>query len=284
MMLRCALIQTANAYPAMPARLEDLAQLKPKLEELRRCNAAHNLGLAAEAKGMGARVVCLGQLFAAPYFASSPDPLWLALAEDALKGPTVKEVCRAAYENALIVVAPLYELDAGSRYDAAVVVDERGVVLGRVRRARVRAEEKTLFSSGAPEPRVFETSAGRIGVVLGYDRHYDAATRALARAGADVIFAPAAESGGKARRLWEPESLADAARHRVFIGAANRRGAEKPFAAEYFGLSHFAGPDGLKLANLSQHPELVVSDLDVEALRRPDPSGWDLRRDDVPYV
>lgn len=297
--MRAALTQTVNAFPAMPERMEDLPQLEKKLEDLRRANVAHNLTLVAEAKGMGAHIVCLGELFPAPYFALQEHPMWRALAEDALRGPTVREVCKSAYENGVIIIAPLYELDAasGKRYNTAVVVDERGVVLGRYRKTHIPcgANEKGRFSEtfyygpgdavdGGEHFPVFGTSAGRIGVAICYDRHFEGVVRSLARAGAEVVFSPAVTFGAKSRRLWDIEFLADAARHRVFIGGSNRLGKEKPFGQDYFGGSYFAGPDGLRMANLSQHPNLVVADLDLEALRRPDPSGWDLRRDERPDI
>jgi len=43
-------------------------------------------------------VVCLGELFTAPYFALGEDPLWFGLAEDALDGPTVRTLSTLARE------------------------------------------------------------------------------------------------------------------------------------------------------------------------------------------
>ncbi|MDE2293023.1 MAG: acyltransferase [Elusimicrobia bacterium] len=293
--VRCALTQTCNAYGAMPDKVDGLASLAPRLEEVRRANVAHNVQLIEEAKGMGAKVVCLGELFPAPYFALTENPMWLQMAEDALKGPTAKEICKAAYENAMIVVAPLYELDAktGRRYNTAVVVDERGVVLGRYRKTHIPcgANEKGKFTEtfyygpgdppdGQPYFPVFETSAGRLGVNICYDRHFEGVVRSLARAGAEIVFSPAVTFGAKSRRMWEHEFIVDASRHKVFIGGSNRLGTEKPFDQEYFGGSYFAGPDGVKLANYSKHPNLVVSDLDMDVLRQADSSGWDLARDE----
>ena len=297
--MRFALTQTVNAYQAMPAAVDDLPSLAPKLEDVRKANVAHNISLIEEAKGMGARAVCLGELFPAPYFALQEHPMWLALAEDALKGPTIKEVCKAAYENGMVVVAPLYELDAetGKRFNTAVVVDERGVVLGRYRKTHIPcgANEKGRFTEtfyygpgdppkGEPYYPVFETSVGKIGVNICYDRHFEGVVRSLSRAGAELVFSPAVTFGEKSQRMWGLEFRVDAARHRVFIGGSNRLGSEKPFNQEYFGSSFFAGPDGERLPNLSQHPNIVVSDLDLAALRRPDPSGWDLKRDERPGI
>jgi predicted amidohydrolase len=84
--------------------------------------------------------------------------------------------------------------------------------------------------------------------------------------------------GAKSERMWELEFEVDAARHGLVIGGSNRRGSEPPWNQPYFGRSHFVGPGG-RLANLSAHAELVVSEVDLGALARPDPAGWNLRRD-----
>ena len=84
--------------------------------------------------------------------------------------------------------------------------------------------------------------------------------------------------GAKSERMWRLEFAVDAARHNVFIGGSNRAGVEAPWNQPYFGDSHFVGPNGA-LANVSTHPELVISDVDLSTLSKPDPSGWNLTRD-----
>jgi predicted amidohydrolase len=81
--------------------------------------------------------------------------------------------------------------------------------------------------------------------------------------------------------MWELEFAVDAARHNVFIGGSNRLGAEPPWDQEYFGASHFVGPNG-PVAALEGPPQLVIADLDLDERRRPDPSGWNLARDRRP--
>ena len=64
----------------------------------------------------------------------------------------------------------------------------------------------------------------------------------------------------------------------TLIGGSNRCGAEQPWNQDYFGRSHFVGPEG-PLPDASGHPNLVVADLDLDSLAAPDASGWELRRD-----
>lgn len=298
--VRAALTQTVNAYRDMPARVEDLPRLKDKLLDVRRANVEHHVQLMAAAKGQGAQVICFGELFPGPYFALRHDPMWAALAEDAATGDTVTRLRAAAKEQALVVVAPIYELDpSGKRFNTAVVIDERGLVLGRYRKTHIPhgKNEQGSFLEGHYYERsngdcgggaknisknsyfpVFETSVGRLGVAICYDRHFEGVMWSLAREGAELVFSPAVTFGEKSQRMWHLEFQVDAARHNVFIGGSNRKGAEPPWNQPYFGDSHFAGPNG-KLPNLSKHDELVVSDVDLGELSRGDPSGWNLARD-----
>ena len=306
--LRAALTQTVDAFREMPRRAADLGRLKDRLGDIRAANLEHNIALIRAARARGAEIICLGELFASPYFALEKNPMWRALAEDAATGPSVRILRQTAADLKLIIVAPIYELDArtGKRFNAAVVIDEKGRVLGKYRKTHIPegANEKGCFTEtfyyGRGEGRpnspstailgknphfpVFQTTAGKIGVAVCYDRHFEGVVRALARAGAELILSPAVTFGAKSRRLWDLEFLVDACRHRVFIGGSNRRGTEKPWGQSYFGRSYFAGPDGNKLKNLSRNPRLVISDLDLGSLKRPDPSGWNLARDARPEI
>jgi beta-ureidopropionase len=304
-MLRVALTETCNAYSPMPGTVAELPSLARRLDDVRAANLEHHAALIAAAAGVGARVVGLGELFAMPYFALSRDPMWLPLAET-LDGPTVTAMRRAARDHAVIVVAPIYELDpaSGRRFNTAVVIDERGELLGRYRKTHIPVGEneqntfcETFYyqaSDGAlgdwpanrsanPYFPVFETSVCKLGVAICYDRHFAGVMQSLAENGAELVLSPAVTFGAKSRRMWELEFPVDAARHRLFIGGSNRRGIEPPWNQEYFGASYFAGPDG-RIEPTVAPDRLVVADLDLDERHRPDPSGWDLARDLRPEI
>lgn len=296
-LVRAALTETRNAFSEMPKSVSDLGSLAGKLNALREANVAHHIELLESAKRQGCQIVGFGELFAGPYFALAERELWRDLAEDALDGPTVRAICQAARELQLIVIAPIYELDTGSgkRFNTAVVIDETGTVLGRYRKTHIpcgvneRASFHETFyyerSDGGPAGYfpVFETSLGKIGVGICYDRHFEGVMSSLAANGAELVFSPAVTFGEKSRRMWELEFEVDAARHSLFIGGSNRKGCEPPWDVEYFGASHFAGPDG-KLPNLSERAELIISDVDLDSLKSADSSGWDLGRDCRPEI
>jgi N-carbamoylputrescine amidase len=304
--VRAALTETRNAYHPMPTSLAELSGLSGSLEAIRAKNVAHHVELIRRAARDDVHVLCLGELFTGPYFALHRDPMWFELAEDARAGPTITTLREVAREVEMILIAPLYELDPDSRtrFNTAVVIDERGELLGKYRKTHIpsgtnecasfcedfyygpsdgRLDDTPANNSKNPFFPVFQTRVGRIGISTCYDRHFPGVARSLAAEGAQIVFSPAVTFGEKSRRMWELEFLVDAARHNLFIGGSNRKGNEPPFDVEYFGASYFCSPGG-RLANRSQHEELVIADLDLDELSAEDPSGWDFARDTRPEI
>ena len=305
--IRVALTETCNAYPGMPASVDALHALVGRLDAVRAANVAHHIELVHASAAAGAQLVSMGELFTGPYFALGRDPMWLDLAEDALTGPTVTALRETARETGLILVAPIFELDPrnGRRFNTAVVIDETGVILGRYRKTHIPVGEneqaafcETFYYdksdgdlgiwlrniSSNPFFPVFETRLVKLGVAICYDRHFEGVMSALAGNGAELVLSPAVTFGAKSRRMWDLEFPVDAARHNLYIGGSNRRGVEPPWTQEYFGASYFAGPSGVVPRVASPRPELVIADLDLDALHGPDPSGWNLARDRRPDI
>jgi beta-ureidopropionase len=303
--LRAALTQTVNAYRDMPATVAGLPALAGRLADIRRANVDHHVALLHAAAARQVRIICFGELFTGPYFALGREPMWLDLAEDAATGETVTRLREAARAAGVIVVAPIYELAAdGRRFNTAVVIDERGELLGKYRKTHIPSgrNEQASFcedfyyqrsdgdngrgpavESDNPHFPVFATSVGRVGVATCYDRHFEGVMGSLASGGAQLVFSPAVTFGAKSQRMWPLEFAVDAARHNLFIGGSNRKGSEPPWNQPYFGDSHFVGPGG-RLADASDHPELVIADLDLAELSAADPSGWNLARDLRPDI
>ncbi|MEZ6186547.1 MAG: nitrilase-related carbon-nitrogen hydrolase [Planctomycetota bacterium] len=300
MSLRLALTQTVCPVQDLPP-LDRLEEVRPRLAELRDACVEHHLDLLRRAKGRGAQLVCFGELFHGPYFALTQHPVWRDMAEDARRGPTVRAVSRAAAALGVAVVAPIYELDpeSGQRFNTAVVIDAKGEVLGTYRKVHVPQgqNEQGVFDeryyydgsdglmvqgpANVSDNRffpVFQLEGVRVGVAICYDRHFEGVMRSLAQNGAQVVVSPAVTFGEKSRRMWRQEFAVDACRHRIVIAGSNRLGQEPPWNQAFFGESHVVGPEG-PLNDLSEDPRLVIVDVALDTLTRPDPSGWNLRRD-----
>jgi beta-ureidopropionase len=301
--VRVALTETRNAFADMPASMDALEALAPRLDELRAANVEHHVDLARQAAAAGAQLIGFGELFTGPYFALETRAFWRELAEDARDGPTTTRLREVARELGIVIVAPLYELDdaSGKRFNTAVVIERTGEVLGIFRKVHIPAGRneqgefhETFYYEGSDGALrngpaniskndyypVFETSVGRIGIAICYDRHFPVSVAALAANGAQIVLQPSVTFGATSQRMWPLEAQVDALRHRVYVCPSNRRGPEKPWGIEYFGRSGCFGPSG-PLEARDAGPGLRIFDLDLDALTAGD-SGWDLARDARP--
>lgn len=299
--MKVALTETVNAYQGMPTNVGELHTLSDKLDAVREANITHHLQLIADAATLGVQALCMGELFAGPYFALGEDPMWLEMAEDAQNGATVRAMCEAAATHKMVLVAPIYELDSasGNRFNTAVVIESDGSIVGKYRKTHIPAgtnDAGTFYEtyyydrsdgqlgtsskniSENPFFPVFETSAGKIGIAICYDRHFPGVMKALAEQGAELVFSPAVTFGQKSQRMWELEFEVDAARHNLYIAGSNRKGSEAPWNQEYFGASYIVGPNG-RAERIDAPEGLVVAEIDLAELYEPDPSGWNLARD-----
>lgn len=304
-MLRIAVTQTRNMFAPMPHTVPELPALEEQLDAIRDANLEHHEELVDAAAGQGVKILGFGELFAAPYFAMTDLPMWRGLAEDAREGPSVTRMRHAARRHGMVIVAPIYEKDpsTGELFNTAVVIERDGEVLGTYRKTHIPdgTNEKATFSerfyygpsdggmaneasavcsSNRYFP-VFETSVAKVGVSICYDRHFEGVVATLAAGGAQVVFSPAVTFGDKSQRLWRTEFATDASRHNVYIAGSNRIGGEPPWNIPFFGDSHVVGPHGV-LENHAAPGELIIADLDLEALAAPDPAGWRLGADQRP--
>jgi N-carbamoylputrescine amidase len=77
-------------------------------------NVARAIAGVRSAHARGAQVICLQELFNAPYFCKSLDINWFDLAEP-IPGPTTERMQALARELAVVLVVPIYERQAAGR-------------------------------------------------------------------------------------------------------------------------------------------------------------------------
>src|SRR5580765_7931627 len=90
-----------------------------------------------EAAEKGAQIVCLQELFNAPYFCKSQKHERFDLAE-AIDGPTIERMQKVAAELEMVIIVPIFERQAAGVYrNSAAVIDADGSVLGAYRKMHI---------------------------------------------------------------------------------------------------------------------------------------------------
>jgi len=255
-----------------------------------------------EAAGRGAQIICLQELFNAPYFCKSQQVERFDLAEP-VPGPTTDRLAAVAKELAVVIVVPLFERQAAGVYrNSAAVIDADGELLGVYRKMHIPDDplynEKFYFTPGDAQTAsnatggfaVWKTRYATIGVLICWDQWYPEAARITALLGAEVIFYPTAigwhpsekdEFGEAQVQAWQTAQRAHAIANGVYVASPNRCGHEDEPGTnglEFFGHSFIADPFGRVLVEAGTEPEVLVAQCDpavIESTRR----SWPFLRD-----
>ncbi len=248
---------------------------------------AKHVEMIGQAAAQGAQIVCLQEIFFGPYFCAEQEPKWFKTAEPD-DGPTVTRMRELAREHQLVLVVPFFEKEFdGVFYNTAVVIERDGTVLGKYRKTHIPQVgpifwEKYFFKPGNLGYPVWDTSVGKVGVFICYDRHFPEPARMLGLKGAELTFNPSATIESLSKHLWQLEQPAHAVANGFFVGAINRVGEELVDGARFYGSSYFCDPRGKIVAQASDRDdEVLVADLDlgvIEEVR----TTWQFFRDRRP--
>jgi len=264
-----------------------------------------------EAASRGAQIVCLKELFNAPYFCKSQKCERFDIAEP-IPGPTTGHMQALAKELSVVLVVPIFERQARGVYrNSAAIIDADGSLLGVYRKMHIPDDplfnEKYYFTPGdtavddrldkigaiakqASGFRVWHTRYANIGVLICWDQWYPEAARITSLLGAEILFYPTAigwhpaeksEFGAAQVDAWRTMQRAHAIANGVFVASPNRVGHEDEPGTngiEFFGNSFIADPFGRLLADAGTEPEILVARCDpklIEETRR----NWPFLRD-----
>jgi predicted amidohydrolase len=227
--------------------------------------------IIADARAAGAGLLVLPDAALGGYLTDlrHPDPEALppALKPD---DPVLASVAGLAAE--MVVCVGYCEADGDDRYNAAVCVCGDGV-LGRHRKVHLPAGEVAAYRAG-DRFAAFDTPAGRIGMLIDYDKTFPEAARSLALDGADIIACLSAWPTSLTNRaprlaqdrqawLFDLYDCARAAENQLVLVSANQTGAMG--GMRFLGQSKVVGPAGNILARTWGRAGLAVAELDVAA-------------------
>ncbi len=253
-----------------------------------------------EAAKQGAQVVCLQELFRSRYFCQK-EAATLSQWAEPIPGRTTEALSPLCPKLGVAVVASLYEkseippsppFDKGGLggFNTAIVIDADGTVAGKYRKVHIPDDlknyygESFYFQKGDLGYPVCKTRFATVGLQVCYDQWFPEGARALAQAGAQIIFYPTAIGFGdlspstpplltkergmggevlKAKQEDEKEAWITVQRghaisNGVFVAACNRVGREDHI--NFWGTSFVCDPMGRVLGKASADKEetLVV--------------------------
>lgn len=228
-------------------------QFDPKIGLVRE-NRVRILGLIDEIAGQGAKLVVFPECALSGYVFEDIDEA--RAASEPVPGPSTQAIAATCQQLGVYAVVGMLEEAGEAIYNSAVLCGPEGLV-GVYRKTHLPFLGVDKLAALGPDPyRVYETSIGRIGMLICYDLRFPEAARCLALEGADVIALPTNWPQGADA---SPDFIAPtrAMENRLFLVAVNRAGQER--GARFIGKSQIVDPAGRRLAMAQTTDETIIT-------------------------
>lgn len=224
-------------------------------------NIARGLENLETAARNGAKLACYAELAFEWFHPQRPAAGDVRSLAEPIDGALVSAFRDKARELGIVVVLNLFERQDDATFDSSPVIDADGTLLGVTRMVHITEyacfHEQGYYTPGDTGAPVFRTRAGNIGVAICYDRHFPEYMRALALAGADLVFVPQAGAVGEwPEGLYEAEMRVAAFQNGYFVALCNRVGREDRL--EFSGESFVCAPDGAVIARAGRGTEEIL--------------------------
>lgn len=190
--------------------------------------------LVMEAVNKGAKLILLPELFERQYFCQERRYDYYEFAKPVMENEAVKHFTNVSSKTGTVLPISIYEKDGNVLYNTVAMLDS-GNFLGIYRKTHIPDDhfyqEKFYFTPGNTGFKVFDTTAGRVGVGICWDQWFPETARSLTVNGAEIILYPTAigsepvlnaDSCGHWRRTMQGHSAANI----IPVAAANRIGTE----------------------------------------------------------
>ncbi len=219
-----------------------------------------------------ARLICLPEFSLLPYFPASTDPAGFAWAESLPGGESERFFSELARERQAYVIGSLFEKTPdGKHYDTATIHDPMGALVGFTRKVHIPYGEgynERHFFGGGDEYPIHQLENLAVAAPTCYDQWFPEMARICALNGAEFIFYPTAigseptDPDIDSADAWQTVMRGHAVANGVFIGAANRVGAQPPVT--FYGSSFVCDPMGRILAQAGRDTvEVITAELDA---------------------
>jgi len=175
-----------EVQPPQPRRVR-LATIfrKPQDGKIGRDNLQQFAELIARAAERQADIICLPE--GATLYGTKRTYVQVA---EPIPGPSCAFLGKLAKKHRLYIVAGIFEREGPAVYNTSILLGRDGKLVGKYRKVCLPREEIDGGVTPGDAFPVFDTDFGRIGMMICWDNQFPAPARALAQAGAEVIFMP----------------------------------------------------------------------------------------------
>lgn len=235
-------------------------------------NRQRGLESAKRAIDMGANIICFAELAFQPFYPQLPSAKQGEYSTEPIPGPTTEAFSELASANGVVIVLNLFESCGDQAFDSSPVINVDGEILGTTRMIHITDypcfHEQDYYDPGNTGVPVYETPFGRVGVAICYDRHYPEYMRALALAGADIVFVPQAGAVDEwPEGLYEAELRVAAFQNGYFAALCNRVGEESELV--FAGESFVCNPQGEVIARAGKlTDEILLCSVDLSEVKK----------------
>ena len=240
-------------------------------------NYEKSIAFIKEAAQAGADLIAFPEVQLSPFFPQY-EGYDASRYEIPLDHPYVKGFCEACRENRIIATPNFYVKADGNTYDANLMISEEGEILGISKMVHIAQAyqfyEQDYYTPSEEGFIVYDTSIGKVGIVICFDRHYPESIRTSVLKGADLVIVPTANTKSEPMELFAWEIKIPAFQNSSNVLMVNRVGLEDEM--DFAGETLYAGPSGETIYIADDRERLIIQDMDLDAARE--------MRERKPYV
>ncbi len=187
-----------------------------------------------------------------------------------LDSEIVSRFRKACKENHIMAVPNIYLYENGKYYDASIVIDRDGEIIGIQKMVHVAYADK-FFETDYYTPseegfQVFDTEFGKIGIVVCFDRHYPESVRTEALMGAELILIPTVNTAQEPMEMFMQEIRVQSFQNSVNIAMCNRVGKED--AMDFAGESIVTDANGEIVIKADDTEQIVYAEISLKEAGR----------------
>jgi len=218
----------------------------------------------------GAQIIAFAELAFTPFYPQVRAGSDLHDLAETIPGPLTEVFSGLSKKYGVVAILNLFEKEGTKTYDSSPVIDADGSITGVTRMVHILQApnfyEQDYYNPGDSQM-VFDTSFGKIGVAICYDRHFPEYMRTLGIRGAELVIVPQAGSVGEwPQGLYEAELKVAGFQNGYFTALCNRVGKEENLTFE--GKSFINGPDGRLIAQAPAMEDAVLyAEIDLDEVK-----------------